>query len=78
VNSWRWHFSHNHYSARGGLFTGRHIAKTPASDRLSETLIATIVQYVQYDSSTASIHGAQLLALTAAGRQQLVWHVGSC
>jgi len=27
----------------GGIFTGRHIAKTPASARLSETSIATAV-----------------------------------
>jgi len=36
VDSRRRQFSSWHYSAVGGLFTGRHISKTPASARQSE------------------------------------------
>jgi len=45
VESRRWHFSREHYSVGGGLFTGRHTAKTPTIDRLSKTVtsIATTV-----------------------------------
>jgi len=50
VESRRRHFSREHYSAGGGSFTGRHVTKMPASDRLSETSTASIVQY---DSGTA-------------------------
>ena len=44
------HFSCEHYSTGGGLFTGRLVAKTPASHRPSEMSIAAIVQC---DSNTA-------------------------
>jgi len=63
--------SHKHYCARGGLFTGRHIAKTP-----SETSIVTTVQY---DSGTDGIHGAEPSG--RAGRWRpwwLVWRVANC
>jgi len=48
----RRHFLRANYSARGGLFTGRHIAKTPAmSDCVAKT--------PNYDRGTDAIHGAQ-------------------